>query len=53
MSVQLLVWAQGIISQFVGSSPAWGSELIAWILLGILSLSLSVSLCSSPTALSL
>ena len=42
--------AQVMMSQFVSLSPASGSVLTAWSLLGILSLSLS--LCYSP-ALSL
>ena len=45
-SAKQLTSAQVMISQFVGSSPAWGSVLTArtWRLLRILSL----SLCSSP-----
>ena len=46
-NVCLLVSAQVIISQFMSLSPSSGSVLIAWSLLGILSLSLS--LCPSPT----
>ena len=42
LSVQLLVSAQITISQFLSSSPTSGSALMAWILLGIL------SLCPSP-----
>ena len=38
----LLVWAQVMISQFMRSSPMWGSALAAQSLLGILSLPLSV-----------
>ena len=40
LSVRLLISAQVSISQFVGSSPASGSALTVWSLLGILSLSL-------------
>ena len=47
-----LTSAQVMISRFVGSSPASGSELTVQRLLRILclflSLSLSLSLCSSP-----
>ena len=51
LNIQLLVSAQVVISQFMGSSPASGSVPTAWSLLGILSLppSLSVSLCPSPS----
>ena len=51
LSVRLLVSAQVVISQFVGSSPVSGSVLIVWSLLGIfsLSLSLSLSLCPYPS----
>ena len=41
LGVQLLVLAQVMISQFVSSSPASGSVLMAQSLLGILSLPLS------------
>ena len=41
LSLQLLISAQVRISQFMGSSPALGSALMAWGLLGILFLSLS------------
>ena len=34
---------QVMISLFVGSSPTWGSVLVVWSLLGILSLPLCVS----------
>ena len=40
VSVWLLISAQGMISQFVGSSPALGSVLAVGSLLGILSPSL-------------
>ena len=46
LSVRLLVSAQVAISQFVGLSPASGSMLTVWNLLGILSL--PFSLCPSP-----
>ena len=45
--------AQGLISQFVSSSPAWGSTLSVQSLLGILSLSLSLSLLFLSLSLSL
>ena len=48
LSVQFLISAQVMISWFVSSSPALGSVLTAWSLLGILSPSLSAlpySLC--------
>ena len=45
-SIRLLVSAQVTISPFMGLSPASGSVLTAWSLLGVLSLSLS--LCTSP-----
>ena len=41
LSVQLLISAQVMISQFVSSSPTSGSVLSPWSLLGILSPSLS------------
>ena len=44
LSTQLLVLAQVMISRFVSSSPASGSTLTAGNLLGILSLSLPLSL---------
>ena len=50
LSVQLFVLAQVMISRFMGPSPALGTALTVWSLLGILSLSLSF--CPSP-ALSL
>ena len=43
-SVKCLTLAQVTISCFVGSSPASGSALAMWSLLGILSLPLSVPL---------
>ena len=43
LSLQLLILAQVMISQFMGSSPASGSVLMVWSLLGILCLSLSLS----------
>ena len=47
LGVQLLILAQVLISQFMGSSPAWsptsGSVLTVWSLLGIFSLPLSAS----------
>ena len=43
VSIQLLVSAQGMISRFWGLSPMSGSTLTAQSLLGILSLSLSLS----------
>ena len=46
LSIQLLVWAQVMISWFVTLRPASGCALTARSLLGILSLTLS--LCSSP-----
>ena len=46
LSVPLLMLAQVVIPRLVGSSPASGSVLTAWSLLGIFSLSLS--LCPSP-----
>ena len=42
--IQLLISAQVMISQFVGSSPASGSGLTVRSLLGILSFSLRLSL---------
>ena len=56
LSIRLLISAQAIISRFVGSSPESGSALAAWSLLGILSLSLPLSLpllCSHALSLSL
>ena len=50
-SVQLLVSAQVMSSQFGSSSPALGSVLRVWNLLGIPCLSLS--LCPLPCSLSL
>ena len=47
LDVRLLVSAQVMISQFVGLSPASGSVLTAWDLLGILSLSAAPSLMFS------
>ena len=45
LSVQLLISAQVMISQFVGSSPAsGGSSLTTWSLLGIFSFSFSLPL---------
>ena len=41
LSIQLLIEAQVMISQFVESSPVLGSALAEWSLLGILSPSLS------------
>ena len=52
LRVRLLVLAQVMISQFVGSSPTWGSVLSKQSLLGILSLSPSLS-APSPLTLSL
>ena len=46
-SVWLLVLAQVMISRFMGSSSALGSVLAARSLLGILSLPVSLPLCSS------
>ena len=48
LSIRLLISAQVMISWFVSSSPTWGSALMAWSLLGILSLLLSAPhlLCS-------
>ena len=37
LSIQLLISAQVMISQSVGSSPVTGSVLAAWSLLGIIS----------------
>ena len=48
LSIRLLMSAQVMISWFVGSSPAWGTALTAWSLLGILSLPLSLSLSAPP-----
>ena len=48
LSICLLIWAQGMISQFVRSSPASDSVLTVRSLLGILSLSLPL-----PCSLSL
>ena len=48
LSIQLLVSAQVMLSQFVRLSPKSGSVLTAQSLLGILSFSLCLSLCSSP-----
>ena len=45
VGVQLLISAQVMVSRFVRSSPASGSMLTAWSLLGILSVPLS--LCPS------
>ena len=42
--MQLLILALVVIFRFVGSSPTSGSVLAVWSLLGILSLSLSLSL---------
>ena len=42
LSIQLLVWAQVMISRFVSSSPTLSSALTSQSLLGILSLSLSL-----------
>ena len=42
--VQPLISTQNVISQFMGSSPTLGSILTVQRLLGILSLSLSLSL---------
>ena len=44
LSVRLLISAQVMISWFVGLSPASGSVMIAWSLLGILSLPLFLPL---------
>ena len=44
LSVRLLISAQVMISQFMRSSPASGSALTVWSLLGILSPSLSFTL---------
>ena len=52
LSLWLLILAQVMISQFVGSSPTSGSSLTVWSLLGILSLSLPYS-CSLSLSLSL
>ena len=46
LSVQLLILAQVMISRLVSLSPALGSALTAWSLLGILSPSLSPSTLS-------
>ena len=43
LGVRLLISAQVVISQFMDSSPALGSALTVQSLLGIVSLSLSVS----------
>ena len=43
-SLKHLTSAQVVISQLVGSSPAWGSVLTAWSLLWILCLPLSLTL---------
>ena len=51
LSIQLLISAQVMISWFVSSSPALGSMLTAWGLLGFLSPSLSAPY--PPLALSL
>ena len=48
LTVQLLILAKVMISRFGRSSPASGSALMAWSLLGILSVSLS--LCPSPAS---
>ena len=48
MSTRLLIWAQVTISLLVGSSPASGSVLAVWSLLGTLSPSLPL-----PCSLSL
>ena len=49
LSVQLLISAQAMIPQFVGLSPASGSVLTVWSLLGLLPLSpfLSLSLAGA------
>ena len=47
LSPQLLILAQVMILQFMGSGPTSGSVLTVWSLFGILSLPLS--LCPSPT----
>ena len=47
-SVKRLTWAQVMILRFMGLSPASGSGLTVRSLLGILPLSLSLSLCPSP-----
>ena len=52
LSVRLLILAQVMISWFVGSSPTSGSALRAQGLLGILSLTLSLSV-PPPVMLSL
>ena len=46
-SVKHPTYAQVMISQLVSLTPAWGSVLTVWSLLGILSVYLS--LCPSPT----
>ena len=52
LGIQLLILAQVLISQFMRSSPMWGSARTVWNLLGILSLPLS--LCPfHPCSLSL
>ena len=50
LSIRLLVSAQVVISRFMSSSPAWGSELMVQSLLGFLSPSPSAP---SPLGLSL
>ena len=44
--IQLLILAQVMISQFMGLSPALGSELTVWSLPGILSLPLPHTSCA-------
>ena len=43
LSIRLLFSVQVMVSQFVGLSPASGSALTAWSVLGILFLSLSLT----------